>query len=64
MPHAKSMYSRPAVSHTREPSPRSGTNGAGENTGTITSSKVWRFTVRFVMAVPFGFVRGNRFKFR
>ncbi len=35
-PAAKSMYIRPSWSHTREPSPRTGTNGAGAKHGTIT----------------------------
>jgi hypothetical protein len=52
VPHARALCT---VRHERR----------GENTGTITSSNVWRVTVEVVMVVPFGFVRGfNRFKFR
>ena len=45
-PLAKSMYIRPAWSQTREPSPRTGRNGAGAKHGTITSSNVARVTGR------------------
>jgi hypothetical protein len=37
---------------------RSGTNGAGEKHGTITSSKVWRLTVWSFMANPCGLESG------
>src|SRR5215831_13997763 len=43
-PPAKSIYMRPSWSHTRDPSPRTGMNGAGAKHGTMTSSNVARVT--------------------
>ncbi len=38
------MYMRPCWSHTREPSPRTGMNGAGAKHGTISWSNIARVT--------------------